>query len=44
MVGTACPFCYTMMVDGIKEKGLEGRYQARDIAELVWKAMGKESA
>ena len=43
MVGTACPFCYTMMVDGIKEKGLEGRYQARDIAEFVWKAMGKEA-
>ena len=41
LVGTACPFCYTMMVDGIKEKELEDRYRARDIAELVWDAMGK---
>ena len=42
-VGTACPFCYTMMVDGFKEKELEEQHQARDIAELVWEAMGKET-
>ncbi|UCC65884.1 MAG: 4Fe-4S dicluster domain-containing protein [Deltaproteobacteria bacterium] len=40
LVGTACPFCYTMLVDGIKEKELEDRYRARDIAELVREAMG----
>jgi Fe-S oxidoreductase/nitrate reductase gamma subunit len=42
VVGTACPFCYTMLVDGIKEKDLENKYQATDIAELVLKAMGKK--
>jgi Fe-S oxidoreductase/nitrate reductase gamma subunit len=41
LVGTACPFCYTMLVDGIKEKELEKKYRASDIAELVLEAMGK---
>jgi len=44
LVGTACPFCYTMLVDGIKEKELEDKYRAQDIAELVWEAMGKKAA
>jgi Fe-S oxidoreductase/nitrate reductase gamma subunit len=44
LVGTACPFCYTMLVDGIKEKELEKKYRASDIAELVLEAMGKETA
>jgi Fe-S oxidoreductase/nitrate reductase gamma subunit len=41
LVGTACPFCYTMLVDGIKEKELENKYRAADISELVLEAMGK---
>jgi Fe-S oxidoreductase/nitrate reductase gamma subunit len=41
LVGTACPFCYTMLVDGIKEKELENKYRASDIAELALEAMGK---
>jgi Fe-S oxidoreductase/nitrate reductase gamma subunit len=41
LVGTACPFCYTMLVDGIKEKELDKKYRASDIAELVLEAMGK---
>jgi Fe-S oxidoreductase/nitrate reductase gamma subunit len=41
LVGTACPFCYTMLVDGIKEKELENKYRATDISELVLEAMGK---
>ncbi|RLB06563.1 MAG: iron-sulfur-binding reductase [Deltaproteobacteria bacterium] len=44
LVGTACPFCYTMLVDGIKDKELEDKYRAKDIAELVWEAMGKETS
>ena len=37
-VCTACPFCYTMLSDGIKELELEEQLQAFDIAELVFKA------
>jgi Fe-S oxidoreductase len=43
VVGTACPFCYTMLVDGIKEKELEKKYRTSDIAELVLEAMGKKA-
>lgn len=34
-VGTACPFCLSMLDDGVKEKGLEEKLQVRDIAQLV---------
>jgi Fe-S oxidoreductase len=43
LVGTACPFCYTMLADGIKEKELEKKYRAADLAELVLEAMGKKA-
>jgi Fe-S oxidoreductase len=34
-VATSCPFCLTMMKDGISETGRGERMQAKDIAELV---------
>src|SRR6059058_2598338 len=34
-VATSCPFCLTMIKDGISETGRGERMQARDIAELV---------
>jgi Fe-S oxidoreductase len=34
-VGTACPYCLTMIGDGIKEKGLEESIAAFDLSELV---------
>ncbi len=34
---TACPFCITMMEDGIKNVGVEEDLQALDVAELVAK-------
>lgn len=34
MVATACPYCLTMMEDGLKEKNAES-LPARDIAEIV---------
>jgi Fe-S oxidoreductase/nitrate reductase gamma subunit len=37
-VCTACPFCYTMLSDGIKELELSEKLQAIDIARLVAKA------
>ncbi len=38
-VGTACPYCLTMLGDGIKEKGLEESMTSFDLSELVEKAM-----
>jgi len=35
LIGTACPYCLTMLVDGIKEKGQEGIMSAFDLCELV---------
>ncbi len=33
--GTACPFCLTMLRDGVSEKNLEGKLDIKDVAELV---------
>jgi Fe-S oxidoreductase len=39
-VCSACPFCLTMLSDGIKELGYEEKLQSFDIAELVVQAAG----
>jgi Fe-S oxidoreductase len=39
VIGTACPFCMTMLTDGVKEKDPGGSVQVKDIAELVLTAM-----
>ncbi|MDR2861002.1 MAG: 4Fe-4S dicluster domain-containing protein, partial [Syntrophobacterales bacterium] len=41
-IAVACPFCLTMMTDGIKDRSKEETMVALDIAEIVWKAMGLE--
>jgi Fe-S oxidoreductase len=38
-VGTACPYCLTMIGDGIKEKGLEDSLSVHDLSELVEQSM-----
>jgi Fe-S oxidoreductase len=38
-IGTACPFCMTMMTDGVKAKEASERVQVKDIAELLWEAV-----
>ncbi|HPD94583.1 MAG: (Fe-S)-binding protein [Bacteroidales bacterium] len=40
IVATACPFCMTMMTDGIKYKNQEERMKNFDIAELIAMSLG----
>lgn len=35
IISTACPFCMTMMTDGVKEKGKAEEVKVKDFAELV---------
>ena len=39
LIATACPFCMTMLTDGLKYKNKEAEIKNLDIAELVVKAM-----
>jgi len=41
-IAVACPFCLTMMTDGLKARGVEEKIASIDIAEVVWKATGLE--
>ncbi len=41
-IAVGCPFCLTMMSDGLKARGKEEAAAALDVAEIVWKAMGLE--
>jgi Fe-S oxidoreductase len=39
VIGTGCPFCMTMLTDGVKEKGASGTTAVKDIAELVLESL-----
>ena len=39
VIGTACPFCMTMLTDGVKAREAADRVQVKDIAELVLEAV-----
>jgi Fe-S oxidoreductase len=41
VVASACPFCMTMLTDGVKNKGREGDVKVLDIAEMLVKAQKK---
>jgi Fe-S oxidoreductase len=41
-VALACPFCLTMLSDGIKDRKKDEEMVSLDIAEIVWEAMGLE--
>jgi Fe-S oxidoreductase/nitrate reductase gamma subunit len=41
-IAVGCPFCLTMMSDGIKTHSMEDKMASLDIAEIVWKSMGLE--
>lgn len=42
VIGTACPFCMTMMTDGVKAKEESEKVQVKDIAELLLEATQNE--
>jgi len=37
-IGVACPYCLTMLEDGIKSKDLEDTHRVMDLAEMLLKA------
>ena len=39
-IAVGCPFCLTMMSDGVKNKEKEGQVQVKDIAELIAESEG----
>jgi heterodisulfide reductase subunit D len=39
-IAVACPFCMTMMTDGVKNKEKESTVQVKDLAELIAEAKG----
>jgi Fe-S oxidoreductase len=42
-IATACPFCMTMMTDGVKNKEVEG-VEVKDVAEVLFESMMEEQA
>ena len=40
VIASACPFCMTMLTDGLKYKNREDEVKNLDIAELVAQSMG----
>jgi Fe-S oxidoreductase len=43
VIGTACPFCMTMMTDGVKAKEAAESVKVKDIAEILYEATRGES-
>ena len=39
VIAVSCPYCMTMMEDGLKAKGMEEKVKAMDVMELVERAM-----
>ncbi len=35
IIASACPYCMTMLSDGVKEKQVEDRVQTRDVLEIL---------
>jgi Fe-S oxidoreductase len=43
VIGTGCPFCMTMLIDGVKEKNPATPVEVKDIAELLLEAVEGDS-
>lgn len=41
VIATACPYCLTMLEDGLKARGKDDSVKVFDIAELIEKSMGQ---
>jgi Fe-S oxidoreductase/nitrate reductase gamma subunit len=41
-IAVACPFCYVMFDDGVKEKGADEDVKVQDIAEILVEALDRE--
>jgi len=41
-IATACPFCMTMMNDGVKHKEREDQVKVKDLAELIAEGLGEK--
>jgi Fe-S oxidoreductase len=39
MIGTACPYCLTMMCDGLKSKEIDDQVQTSDLAEIIARSL-----
>jgi Fe-S oxidoreductase len=39
IIGTACPFCMTMLEDGVKDKEATERVKVKDLAEILLDAV-----
>jgi Fe-S oxidoreductase len=39
VIGTACPFCMTMMTDGVKSLDAAEKVEVKDVAEIVLEAL-----
>ena len=44
VIASACPYCATMMLDGLKHLGRDDEVAVRDIAELVADALVLEDS
>ena len=42
MIGTACPFCLTMLDDATKDKEMEESIKVKDVTELIEEALEKK--
>jgi Fe-S oxidoreductase len=42
-IATACPFCMTMLTDGLKARNLEETIRQLDVAEILWQACSDEA-
>ena len=40
VIATACPFCMTMMSDGVKDKEKEEEIKVLDLVELIARSKG----
>jgi len=39
-IATACPFCMTMITDGVKAKDADEAVQVKDVAEILVELVG----